>query len=147
MKMSITMVAVMIAGSMLVLPPESVGQSLRTTTHVVNTAPLDSRTFTCPLPDRNRVLSCVQVSIPSGTNVCVTTIAGPRCTIGGCGTIPSDTGYRTTIVCGRVIPQARERYLGNGDDILHDGTVTLTNTTANCASGAFAVAALLATVC
>jgi hypothetical protein len=104
MKMGITMVAVMIAGSMLVLPLESFGQSLRTTTHVVNTAPLESQTFTCPLPARNRVLSCVQVSIPSGTNVCVPNIAGSRCTIGGCSTIPSDTGYRTTIVCGRVFP-------------------------------------------
>lgn len=104
MKMGITMGAVLSAVSMLALPSESFGQSLRTMTHVVNTASLESRTFTCPLPARNRVLSCVQVSIPSGTNVCVTTIAGPRCTIGGCSTIPSDTGYRTTIVCGRVIP-------------------------------------------
>lgn len=72
-----------------------------TTAHQERTAPRESKSFTCP--NRNeRVTSCEQISVPSGRSTCITGINGATCNIQPCTVTGSDTGWLTTIICGRV---------------------------------------------
>ena len=98
MKTRITTVALLIAVSIAALSLGGCTQAFDATQHEVSVQLGQPLNFTCPNPN-DLVVSCTMISVPSGTNTCITEISDATCSNGGCSVVGGDTGYRVSIVC------------------------------------------------